>query len=332
MTPRTMSTNRIGVTCALALSTAIGCGPAAKYEPPGFTPAEAEWEAHHAEERAGDLAAAAEGYRAQCADDPKFPRACYDLARVLFEMDRTAEARAATTDFAVAHHENALAPVAVKRLSASYADAGEADSGVTALEELAARTAGTDVWDSIVFEIARLHRKRGDATSEARALSKIVARGRWGTQLWPDSLWRLVELAAARGDRAEEQRLLERLIAAREESRLIASYDTKFQAEAYLRLGKLLFEDGKLDKSYATYMKLAAWESSRQRDDAYYGAAVVRMRQGRAADACALLRVVCDKLPWSSSIDEVVGLMREARCAGFEKGCAEDQSSSSLRP
>jgi tetratricopeptide (TPR) repeat protein len=309
----------------LGLIAIAGCGPASEYVPAGFTPAEAEWEKHHAEERAGDLGAAAEGYRAQCEADPAFPRACYDRARILFDMGRTAQAREDAVRFAVAHPENALAPVAVKRLSASYAAAGEAGAGVAALEELAARTKGTDVWDSAMFEVARLHRTSGDAEGEARSLEKVVGQGRWGTQLWPDAVWRLVEIASARGDREEEVRLLEKLVAAREESRLIASYDTKFHDEAYLRLGRILLDQGKLEPAYATFMKLAAWESSRMRDDGYYWAAVVRMRQGRVADACALLHVVCDDLPWSSSLDEAVGLMREARCGGAGKGCAAGQ-------
>jgi tetratricopeptide (TPR) repeat protein len=280
---------------------------------------------HHDEERAGKLDAAAKGYGALCEAEPDFTRACYDRARVLFDAGRTGEARAEAVRFAIDHHEDALAPVVVKRLSASYADAGEADAGVAALEDLASRTAGTDVWDSAVFEVARLHRNRGDAEKEASTLAKIVDRGRWGGQLWPDAIWRLIELASARGDRGEEKRLLEKLIAARDESHLIASYDTKFHAEAYLRLGRLLLDEGKLDPAYATFMKLAEWESSRERDDGYYWAAVVRMRQGRVADACALLRVVFAKMPWSNSTDDAAGLMREAKCGGDGENGASGQ-------
>jgi len=304
------------------LVAAVGCGPAGEYVPPGFSPTEAAWEQVHAEERAGSLGAAAEGYRALCEAEPEFVRACYDRARVLFDAGRTDEARAEALRFAIDHHESALAPVVVKRLSASYADAGEAETGVAALEDLASRTEGTDVWDSAIFEVARLHRSRGDAENESRALAKVVDLGRWGGQLWPDAIWRLTELASDRGDHAEEERLLEKLIAAREESRLIASYDTKFHGDAYLRLGKLLLDEGKLDPAYATFMKLAAWETSRKRDDGYYWAAVVRLRQGRAADACALLRVLLVKMPWSNSVDDAADLMREARCGGAGEGGA----------
>jgi tetratricopeptide (TPR) repeat protein len=313
--------------CAAAamLFAAAACGPTRGYVPPGFTPVEAAWERHHDEERAGRLDAAAEGYRALCAEDPDFPRACYDRARVLFDLGRIAEARAEATVFAVEHPEHALGPVIVKRLAVSYADAGEATAGVAALEALASRVGGTDVWDSVEFEIARLHRARGDGASEARTLAKVVALGRWGGQLWPDAIWRLIELAADRGDRAEEERLLEELIASREESRLIASYDTKFQAEAYLRLGRLLLDEGKLDRAYGTFVELGEWETSRLRDDGYYWAAVVRMRQGRAADACKLLRIVSSEMSWSSSVDDAEGLMREARCGGAGEGAASGQ-------
>jgi len=313
--------------CAAAAMFVVvaGCGPNRGYSPPGFTPAEAAWERHHDEERAGRLEAAAEGYRALCVESPDFPRACYDRARVLFDLGRIAEARAEATKLVVEHPEHALAPVVVKRLAASYADAGEADAGVAALEDLASRTRGTDAWDSEEFEIARLHRARGDGESEARALSKVVDLGRWGGQLWPDAIWRLIELASDRGDRAEEERLLEKLIASREESHLIASYDTKFQAEAYLRLGRILLGEGKLDRAYGTFMTLAGWETSRESDDGYYWAAVTRIRQGRAADACKLLRTVSSEMPWSSSVDDAEGLMREARCGGVGEGGTSGQ-------
>jgi tetratricopeptide (TPR) repeat protein len=304
---------------------ASACGPASAYVPPGFSPAEAAWEVHHDEERAGKLDAAAKGYGALCEAKPDFIRACYDRTRVLFDAGRTAEARAEAVEFVIAHRDDALAPVAVKRLSASFAGAGDAEAGIAALEVLASRTRGADVWDSVEFEIARLNRARRDGDAEARSLGKIVDLGRWGGQLWPDAIWRLIELASERGDRAEEERLLERLIAAREESRLIASYDTKFQSDAYVRLGKLLLDEGKLDPAYTTFMKLAGWETSRKRDDGYYWAAVVRMRQGRVADACALLRVVFTKMPWSNSYDDSAELMREAKCGGAGEDRASGQ-------
>jgi tetratricopeptide (TPR) repeat protein len=304
------------------IAAAAACGPTRGYTPPGFTPAEAAWELHHEDERAGRLDAAADGYGALCAKDPGFPRACYDRARVLFALGRVADARSETMAFVVDHAENALAPVAVKRLASSYADAGDADAGVAVLEGLAAKLEGTDVWDSVEFEIARLHRARGDRNGEAQALEKVVALDRWGGQLWPDAMWRLVELAAERGDRAEEERLLGRLIATREESRIIASYDTKIHAEAYLRLGRLLLDGGRLDRAYDVFMQLAGWKTSRRRDDGYYWAAVVRIEQGRAEDACELLSTIVSEMSWSSCAREAEALMRDAGCGGVRAGGA----------
>jgi hypothetical protein len=293
--------------------------------PPGFSPAEAAWEVHHDEERAGSLDAAAEGYRDLCAAEPGFVRACYDRVRVLFDSGRTAEARAESVEFAVAHPGHALAPAAVGRLAASYVDAGEVDAGIAALEQLASQTRGTDVWDSTTYEIARAQRSRGDDEGEAGALEKIVDRGRWGSQLWDDAIWRLIDLASSRGEREKERRLLEKLVATQEESHLIASYNSKYHDDALLRLGRLLLDEGQLDLAHGVFMKLAAWETSRKRDDGYYWAAVVRMRQGRVADACALLRVVFAEMPWSNSFDDAASLMREAKCGGAGEGGAPGQ-------
>lgn len=299
---------------------ALLAAPACRHAQIAASPQEIAWEAHHAEEEAGRLDGAIAGYREMCEAGKPYPRACYDEARALFDAGRTAEARAAAQEFIAGHPSNALAPVAAKRLSRSYAEEGEAAVGVAALGELARRTAGKDVWDSIQYEIARLHRSLGDREGERAALERVVDRGRWSSQLWDDSLWRLVELAAALGDRGRERRYLERLVASRERSRLVGSYASGYHDDALLRLGRLSLEEGRLDEAYRWFMELARWKTSRMRDDGYYWAAQVRLRQGRAEDACGLLRSLIEKIPGSGSEDEAVELMREAGCRAPEGG------------
>ena len=302
------------IAAAALIVASPGCGPASAYAPPGFTLEEWAWEEHHAAERAGDLEAAVAGYRALCEAEPGYARACYDRVRVLFEMGRTGEARAETMELVVAHPSHALSPTAVARLAASYEEGADPGAGIAALEGLEERVRGTDVWDSTVYELARLHRGRGDGAGEAGALARIVAEGRWGSQLWDDAIWRSVELASSRGERDKERRLLEKIVASQEESRLIGSYNSKYHDDALLRLGRLLLEDGRLEEAHGAFERLMAWKTSRLRDDGTYWAAVVRLRQGRAADACALLHEISSKMVWSNSVDDAAELAREAGC------------------
>jgi tetratricopeptide (TPR) repeat protein len=307
-----MSSLRLITVAALALA---ACGPPhSAYLKTDVTPQEEAWDATHAAEISGRRDEAIDGYRAQCDAKLSYPRACYDLARALFDAGRTPEARVATERFIAEHPSNALAQPAASHLARSYQDAGDATAGIAALEGLARKVAGKDAWDSVVHEIAGLCRSAGDEQGERGALERIVAKGRWGSQLWDDSIWSLIELSAARGDRVQEEALLLKLISTREESRLVGSYNSHYHDDALLRLGRLYLEAGRLDRAADLFAELAHWETSRMRDDGYYWAAVVKVRQGRPDEACALLRKLLEKVPGSSSEDEARQLLREERC------------------
>ena len=290
-----------------------------------LTPQEAAWDAHHEAEREGRIDEAISGYRAQCDGEPVYVRACYDLARALFEAGRTTEAREAAERFIAENPSDALAPAAAAHLARSFSDEGEADVGIAALEALLAKISGEDVWDTVQYEIAGLHRIREDAAGESAALERIVKKGRWGSQLWDDSLWRLIEISREQGERDREKGFLARFVDSREESRLIGSYNSKYHDDALLRLGTMELEDGRLDRAYELFMQLAHWKTSRMRDDGYYWAAVVRVRQGKNGAACELMRELSEEMPESSSDDEAAELMRKVGCVESSAGSRANQ-------
>jgi TolA-binding protein len=302
---------------ALILFSLCGCGGGFRdtpYEPSQPTAEEAEWEGVHAAERDGKLEEALAGYSAMCDRDSPYPRACYDLSRLLFELERFAEARDASIAFVSRFPDHALVQPAVKRLGRHFAETARTDEGAAELERLAAAVAGTDAEDSVIYEIARLHRGAGLLEAEARELARIVAMGRWNSQLWNDSIWRLSQVRAEQGDPVAEERLLLELIDSHESSNLIGSYTTGLHDDAMLRLGQLRLEQGRTDEAYETFIELSRLETSRERDDGLLWAARVRIAQGRSEDACKLLRRLIERMPDSSAHREAVELFSSAGC------------------
>lgn len=296
-----------------------GCGGgyvSSPYQPHVPTAEEAEWDRYHAAEEEGSADEALAGYDEMCRRRPPYPRACYDLSRLLFELERFAEAREASTSFIVEYPEHALAPTAAKRLGRHYAEAGRIAEGVAALTDLARTVDGTDAEDSVRYEIARLHRAAGDLAAEAAALQPIVAMDRWDSQLWNDAIWRLIEVRSEQGDRAAEERLLEELLDTRESSYLIGSYTTGYHDDAMLRLGRLRLDDGRLDEAYDIFIELSRWDTSRERDDGLLWAARARLAQGRERDACKLLGRLLEKMPDASC-------HRDAKRLFATSGCGE---------
>lgn len=301
-----------------ALAATVGCGGGYRstpYEPSTPDPQKAEWDRYHAAERDGRTDEALAGYEAMCRRDAPYPRACYDLSRLLFELERRAEAREATVAFVTRFPESALAPTAVKRLGRHYADSGRLEEGVAELHGMARQVAGTDVEDSVIYEIARLHRKAGQLEAEARELERIVAMERWNSQLWNDAIWRLAEVRGEQGDPAAEERVLKRLLASRESSVLIGSYTTGYHDDAMLRLGQLRLEQGRTDAAYDTFIELSRWKTSRARDDGLLWAAKTRLAQRRVDDACALLARLLERMPDASSAREAGKLFESSGCS-----------------
>jgi len=290
---------------AAAMTTLIFCGCGGGYQSKPYQPStpsaeEVEWDRYHAAEKAGRADEALAGYEGMCQHEPTYPRACYDVSRLLFELERYTEAVDATIGFVTRFPDNPLVQPAVKRLGRYFADNSQVDHGTTTFEQLALAVKDSDAEDSVIYEIARLYRGAGRLDDEARELERIVAMGRWNSQLWNDSLWRLAELRAEQGDAAAEERLLEKLIDSDESSNLIGSYTTGLHDDAMLRLGELRLEQGRVDEAYDTFIELSRLQTSRGRDDGLLGAARVRIAQGRTADACKLLGKLLDKMPDAS--------------------------------
>jgi tetratricopeptide (TPR) repeat protein len=306
------------VQSALLVLLATGCGSgyqAPAYEPSTPTPEEAEWDRLHALEEAGSSDEALAGYERLCGGDPAYPRACYDLSRLLFELERYDEARQASLAFVTRFPEHALVQPAVKRLSRHFAEQPRIAAGVGVLTDLAAGVKGTDAEDTVIYEIARLHREAGDTDAEVRALRRVIKMGRWQSQLWNDSIWRLIEIRGEQGDKAAEERLLEEVLEARESSWLIGSYTQGIQDDAMLRLGRLRLEDGRVEAAYDLFIELSEWETSRARDDGLLWAAKTRLSQGRTKEACKLLLRLLKKMPDASSHREAAELQLSIGCS-----------------
>jgi len=293
---------------------AWSCGPATPYRPPGFTPEELEWERYHDAQREGRLDEAADGFAAMCDREDPYPRACYDRARVLEEAGRLEEAVEAAARFVRDHPRNGLAPSAATRIARIHRDLETPKEGIARLEELAADLEGTDVWDSVVYEVARMFREDGDADGELAALDRIRKKGRWGSQLWDNSIWRMIEILDERGEAERRARLLEEMVGAREESHLIASYESPHFGPAMLELGKHHFERGDLEKARAIFMDLARWKTSRLRDDGRVWVAKVDLRMGEVRRACRNLRKVLDRMPGANTRKEAAALFESSGC------------------
>ena len=262
---------------------------------------------------------AAGGYESMCLANPPYRRACYDHARVLDKAGKKLLSAQSAARFISRFPGDALAPTGVKLAGRCYLDMDRADDGIAALEELAADVKGKDAWDSVVYQIAKLHRSRNDIDSEERALEKIVGKGRWGGQLWDNSIWRLIEISGERGDVKGEKRRLKKLLDSREKSYLIASYYFSHHDDALLRLGKIYFQENQLEKARALFMELANWKTSRMRDDGYLWAARVRLSQGKNEKACRLLARIVEKMPAANTRKEAIELAAKAGC-GQMKG------------
>ncbi|HUT79137.1 MAG TPA: hypothetical protein VM285_15675, partial [Polyangia bacterium] len=266
-------------------------------------------------EQGGRTTEALEGYRALCEREPPSARACYDRSRLLFESGAVEAGRTASAAFLRRFPGSALAQPAVKRLARSWADAGDEAGGIAALGILAAELAASGAGDSIDRELARLHGRAGDVAGERAALERIAARGRWGSQLWDDAVWRLCVLAREQGDASGEERQLRRLVDSFEPSRLIGTSTSPYHGRALLRLGVLRAERGFPDDALALLLQLGELETSRQRDDALFEAARIRLARSDLPGACALLaRVVA--IEDASAARRARSLHSEAGCGG----------------
>lgn len=282
----------------LAVALLVGCRPRGNMTNPRYQPTqeEAAWDRHHRAEMDDRFDEALTGYLAMCRDAPPFVRACYDYARLHFDLDRVAEGRDIMSKTLSRYPGDGLAQSGVKRIARSYLDEDNVPGGVAALEKLAKDLRGTEIHDTILFEIARLQRF-GDLTDdEIRTLEHLISMyGRWKSQLWDDAIWRLAELYRTKGDIAEEKRLLLRLLDEKKPSWLLGSYTSPFHDDALLKLGELYEAEGKHHKAYEAYTALSNMKTSRLADSGVLGAARVKLALGARDEACRLLATILSK-------------------------------------
>jgi tetratricopeptide (TPR) repeat protein len=280
---------------------ASGCSAASSNAPYTSPAVQAEWDKYQAAEADHRFDAAIQGFRSLCNRPEPYPRACYDLSRLLFELKRKREAVGAAVSYIRRFPSDALAPSAVKMLARSYDDLGAWEDGAAALSSLAAQVRGTDVHDSVLYNLAWLEGRGGRIDDEAATLATLVAAyGRWQSQLWDDAIWRLIEICRDKGDVAEQERLLEQLLDTREKSKVIGSYNSPYYDDALLMQGEMLLGAGKNDQAYDKFMELADVQTSRLKDEGLFGAASARFAASRPKEGCALLDVLVRTMPRAS--------------------------------
>ena len=281
-----------------------------------YTPSlmETEWDRYHQAEVDGQNHVSEAGYRDMCERDPSYPRACYDLSRLLFSVGRVDEARGESVRFIKGFPDDAMGPTAAKRLAASYAETRQWDEGRAALEALAEQVKGTDVYDSVLYRLGDLLRKAGRFSDEAQVLRRLIdTHKRWDSQLWDDAIWRLIQIQKEQGDQKAEKILLEKLLDTREPSLIIGSYNSPHHDDALLRLGYLFLEMGDHKQARKCFKDLTGLEASRLRDDGHLGIAKVEKALGRRDRACKQLQRIMD-MPAANSRRKAKELSQSMGC------------------
>lgn len=267
-----------------------GCRPHAAQLADPRSADEKEWDAAHDAENATQLNEARTAYFSLCEKDPPYVRACFDHARLLYLIEPVDSARAASVKTILRYPDTAFTQSLVKRLARSYRASNSAAQGLTVLAALDKQLKGSEVRDTILFEMARLAREQGDIDGETDSLATLVRTyGRWKSQLWDDAVWRLSEIGRETQRTDVEIAWLNKLSAAHESSRLIGSYTSPYYDDALFRLGEIHLNAGRLDAAGAAFSALSALSTSRMCDDGVLGLARVDLAAGRVREACEKL-------------------------------------------
>jgi hypothetical protein len=303
-----------GLTVLLLAFVATDCGGHRRRGNHVHDAEEAEWDIHHEAQQAGRIDEALAGYRGMCQRTPAYARACFDYARLSFEVEPLREAREITRKTILQFPNDALCQSAVKRLRRSYRD--ELDTGIRELGSLAKETEGKGVHDTVLFEVARLARSADDPEQESATLLELASRyDRWESQLWDDAVWRLIEIYRDTKERSAEKKWLRKLLDTREKSALIGSYNSPYHDNALLRLGEIQMAENRQEEALATFMELGRDEKSRLRDEGLLGAARVREALGDTAEACRLLgKIIVEMGATGSGRRKAEALARRIPC------------------
>ncbi len=272
---------------------AVCCRPHAPHLVDPRSPEEKRWDEIHDLENEGRVNDALDGYLSLCNESPSYTRACFDRARLLFEVGDVEKARTLAVELISRYPNGPFTLSAVKRLARSYLDGNAIKAGRMVMTALAKPLKDTEIWDTLVFEAAHLAREEKDVEGETFELTRLVNQsGRWQSQLWDDAVWRLAEINRQTGRTDEEVRWLTKLKDAQESSRLIGSYTSPFYDDALLRLGEIHLSRNDFDRARIEFGTLSQLSTSRKNDDGLLGLARVDLAEGRILDACAKLAEV----------------------------------------
>ena len=284
------------------------------YKPPEPTVVEKEWEKAHQLERSGDVNGAIEKYGVLCRGAASYARACYDECRAMLDVAVDERSRACAASFVIQNPNSGLAPAMVRAVSNSYHFDSEQLAGADWLAQLALKVKKTDVWDSVHFERAKLFRSLEMLNEEEAALMEVVSLGRWGSQLWDNAIWRAIAIQRINKNDQKEEQLLLQMLSKKEDSRLIASYNSPYYDDALFRLGELHLERTETQKAYDVFQRLSTWETSRLRDDAMLQCAMIKKVQGDVTAACLHLKLLLERMPESGSVRKAKKMIKDWRC------------------
>ena len=303
------------VICFAIVIYSAGCGPA--HSPLPYIPTKGETALDNAYqlEKEGKLAEACKIYKSWCQKGGIDGRTgCYYRTRILYKMDNIDKARKISVLFILKFHDSALALPAVKRFARSFEESNQFKQGTEILTELAKKLKGTDLWDSILYEKAKLYKKMGKTAEETQTLSFIVQKGRWGSQLWDNALWRQIEIAQEANDLATEEQYIKKMLEAKESSRLIASYNSPYFDDALFALGHLYIKQKRYNDAFKAFTRLSTWKTSTLKDDGLLWSAKVMYLQNQYKKACKILFKLKKKMADSSSFKKACNLLKEWRC------------------
>ncbi len=257
------------------------------------SPNEKAWDSAYEHERSGKVDSARIGYRSLCQKDMPYVRACFDYARISYITESSAQARSISFQTLYKYPNEGLSQSLVKRIAQSFIDDDEGQRGIDELNRLAEKLNKTEIYDTLIYEAAKLCHFIGRFEQETAFLKIIVdEHSRWKSQLWDDSLWRLSQIAKDKNLVNEEIVWLEMLLKEQTSSRLIGSYYSPFRDKALYRLGEINLDKKLYNKAIEYFMELASIKTSRMRDDALLAAAIVEMERGKKSRACDLIKSV----------------------------------------
>jgi len=199
------------------------------------------------------------------------------------------------------HPASGLARPALRRLVASFGE-GEGHLLRSRLEALGGPLDGTPISEDLAHALAHSlatdgHLERALARFLAAAEAHPYPRG----ALWDDALWYAAEMELRLGQPRLAIAHLDRMLAAREPALGNGSYERPRYGEARFRIAEIWRDVvGDRRRAQATFDRLyREHRTSRLRDEALYGAALIAHESGDEPGACRRVEALVRELPAS---------------------------------